>query len=50
MEQNRKKHKDNKFVSAVKFIFVKNIGLKALAIVTAAALWVLTVGLGAGIF
>ena len=38
--------KGNGFVRFLKFAFVKNIGLKIAAILTAAVMWALIVGLG----
>jgi len=38
--------KTNGFVRFLKFVFVKNIELKALAILTSALMWALIVGLG----
>jgi len=38
--------KDNKFVRFLKFVFVKNIGIKIAALATAGLLWVLIAGLG----
>jgi len=38
------KDESNKFVRAMKFIFVKNIGLKIAAVITAGVLWAITVG------
>lgn len=45
-KQNEKAGKNtNPFVKTLKFIFVKNIGYKLLALVLSAAVFILTVGL-----
>ncbi|MCL2375055.1 MAG: hypothetical protein FWC82_00800 [Firmicutes bacterium] len=43
-QSRESKDESNKFARAMKFIFVKNIGLKIAAIVTAGVLWAITVG------
>ena len=44
--ESASKKPPNKFVRFLKFVFVRNIGLKVLAVVTAVVLWALIVGLG----
>lgn len=39
------KIKESKFVNVIKFVFVKNIGYKVLAVLLSFAVWILTVGL-----
>ncbi len=45
MENKDTERKNNKFVSALKAVFVHNIGWKLLALVSAAVIWVLSAGL-----
>lgn len=45
MDNNKQEKKNNKFVSALKAIFVHNIGWKLLALFSAAVIWALSAGL-----
>ena len=45
MEKKDNERKENKFVSALKAVFVHNIGWKLLALASAAVIWVLAAGL-----
>lgn len=45
MQDNKRDKKENKFVAALKAIFVHNIGWKVLSIVSAAVIWALSAGL-----
>lgn len=45
MENKQNENKENKFVKALKAIFVHNIGWKLLAVFSAAVIWVLSAGL-----
>lgn len=45
MTDKEQQNKPNKFVSALKKIFVYNIGWKLLAIASAAVIWALAAGL-----
>lgn len=45
MENKNSERKQNKFASALKAIFVHNIGWKLLSLAAAAVIWVLAAGL-----
>jgi len=46
VQKEQEQKKQNGFVRFLKFVFVKNIGLKLLALLTAGAMWLIIAGFG----